>query len=138
MGSQHWDSSRNNMVKMERKKYKSVLALHLICISFALLSWPITGYLFINLTFISCLLWSLVQPESAEPIIVGLLVNLVCIVFEIVAISLFWPSPATNLIRFSSAMAIINLLGRVVSGLVMVLELRKIAGSTENPNKIEQ
>ena len=35
-------------------------------------------------------------------------------------------------------MAIINLLGRVVSGLVMILELRKIAGPTENPNKIEQ
>ena len=35
-------------------------------------------------------------------------------------------------------MAIINLLGRVVSSLVMVLDLRKIAGPTENPNKIEQ
>ena len=34
--------SSNNMVRMERKKYKSVLALHLLCISFALLSWPIT------------------------------------------------------------------------------------------------
>ena len=44
----HWSSLEptlqlsNIMVNVQRKKYKAVLALHLLCVSFALLSWPIT------------------------------------------------------------------------------------------------
>ena len=97
------------------------------------------GYLFINLVFVSCLLWSLLQPKDTEPIIVGLLVNAISIIVEIVLISIYWPGVSTtNTTMFSAVMAIINLIGRAVTGLVMVLDIRKIDGARENPHKIEQ
>merc|ERR1712154_439503 len=97
------------------------------------------GYLFINLVFVCCLLGSLLQPRDTEPIVVGLLVNAISIIVEIVAISMYWPGVSTtNTSLFSAVMAIINLFGRAITGLVMVLDIRKIDGASENPPKIEQ
>ena len=97
------------------------------------------GYLFINLVFVACLLWSLAQPNLTEPLTVGLLVNTLCLVVEIVAICVFWPGvSSTNLIMFSTVMAVINLLARVITALVLVHDMRKIAGQKETPHQIEE
>ena len=83
------------------------------------------GFLFINILFHFCLIWSLAQPGMIEPMVVTGIVNVLAIIFEIVFLSVFWKD-SNSLAIFVSVMAVINLVGRFVSGAVLVLDTRKL------------
>ena len=83
------------------------------------------GFLFINILFHFCLIWSLAQPGMIEPMVVTGIVNILAIIFEIVFLSVFWKD-SNSLAIFVSVMAVINLVGRFVSGAVLVLDTRKL------------
>ena len=72
-----------------------------------------------------CLIWSLAQPGMIEPMVVTGIVNVLAIIFEIVFLSVFWKD-SNSLAIFVSVMAVINLVGRFVSGAVLVLDTRKL------------
>merc|ERR1712227_109556 len=108
MGSQHWTSSvtryitfqtQVNMIEINRKKLKAAFILHLFSATFVLLAFQNFGFLFINIT---------------------------AIIFEIVFLSVFWPTVSTSLTIFCSVMAVINLVGRFISSTVLVLDTRKL------------
>ena len=83
------------------------------------------GFLFINILFHFCLIWSLAQPGMIEPMVVTGIVNVLAIIFEIVFLSVFWKD-SNSLAIFVSVIAVINLVGRFVSGAVLVLDSRKL------------
>merc|ERR1712227_1140251 len=131
MGSQHWTSSvtryitfqtQVNMIEINRKKLKAAFILHLFSATFVLLAFQNFGFLFINILFHFCLIWSLAQPGMIEPMVITGIV----IIFEIVFLSVFWPTVSTSLTIFCSVMAVINLVGRFISSTVLVPDTRKL------------
>merc|ERR1712227_4108 len=135
MGSQHWTSSvtryitfqtQVNMIEINRKKLKAAFILHLFSATFVLLAFQNFGFLFINILFHFCLIWSLAQPGMIEPMVITGIVNITAIIFEIVFLSVFWPTVSTSLTIFCSVMAVINLVGRFISSTVLVLDTRKL------------
>ena len=82
------------------------------------------GYLFINLLFCVCLVWSMAAPQ-VEPLLVSLGVNILAIVFEVVFLCVHWPPAFTSHHLFSAVMAVTNLVARIVSSLVILLDVKK-------------
>merc|ERR550517_1878726 len=93
------------MIDIARKKLKAAFILHLFSAMFVLLAFQNYGFLFINILFHFCLIWSLAQPSMIEPMVITGMVNILAIIFEVVFLSVFWP-----------VMAVINLVARFISG----------------------
>ena len=130
-----------NMIEINRKKLKAAFILHLFSATFVLLDIEnFQGFLFINILFHFCLIWSLAQPGMIEPMVVTGIVNILAIIFEIVFLSIFWTKvrifdqsqgailtvSQSQVNIFCSVMAVINLVGRFVSGTVLILDTRKL------------
>ena len=114
-------------------KLKVLFLLHLFCAMFAMMAWPnnvsrkrrnvmeftylsLQGFLFVNVVFHFCLIWSLAQPTMIDPMVVTGAVNVLAILFEIVHLSLYWPGNfTTHDIMFSAVMVIVNLLLFILS-----------------------
>ncbi|XP_065335766.1 type-1 angiotensin II receptor-associated protein isoform X1 [Cloeon dipterum] len=107
-------------------------------VHFLLIAWGVQGawspdsYLFYNAFFLITLLWSMHSPDSEDPVQMGLCVNLICIVLDIIVISVYYPSFISLMgsERFSVGMAIINLLLRPVSCFGLYRGLQDRVGST--------
>lgn len=124
------------MIKVTGIKLKVLFALHLFCAMFALLAWPNTGYLFSNVVFHFCLIWTLAQPSMVDPMMVTGFVNILGIIFEIVLLSIYWPGQfATHEVMFSAVMVIINLLIRPVTLAIIFLEVKTLMGPKDPPHK---
>ena len=98
------------MIEINRKKLKAAFILHLFSATFVLLAFQnfvsdvyardsnfqnidhFQGFLFINILFHFCLIWSLAQPGMIEPMVITGIVNILAIIFEIVFLSVFWPT----------------------------------------------
>merc|ERR1711862_49816 len=106
---------------INRKTFKIVFLAHFALTAFAMMSWGPGGYLFTNLLFLGCFIWSLSQPTSAEPVSIGLAINLFCIIFDIVIIGIYFPRyfKGAGKVVFSAVMAIINLLLRFFSSFIL-------------------
>ena len=147
------------MIKVTGIKLKVLFALHLFCAMFALLAWPntvsiesiihlfsdamlfvnIQGYLFSNVVFHFCLIWTLAQPSMVDPMMVTGFVNILGIIFEIVLLSIYWPGQfATHEVMFSAVMVIINLLIRPVTLAIIFLEVKTLMGPKDPPHKVEE
>merc|ERR1712088_994550 len=100
--------------------------LHLFSAMFVLLAFQNYGFLFINILFHFCLIWSLAQPSMIEPMVITGMVNILAIIFEVVFLSVFWPQVSSSLNVFCAVMAVINLVARFISGAVLVLDIRKL------------
>merc|ERR1712147_220090 len=94
--------SQVNMIEINRKKLKAAFILHLFSATFVLLAFQNFGFLFINILFHFCLIWSLAQPGMIEPMVITGIVNILAIIFEIVFLSVFWPTVSTSLTIFCS------------------------------------
>ena len=102
--------SQVSMIEINRKKLKAAFILHLFSATFVLLAFQnfvsdvyardsnfqnidhFQGFLFINILFHFCLIWSLAQPGMIEPMVITGIVNILAIIFEIVFLSVFWPT----------------------------------------------
>lgn len=104
-----------NVSSITHYPLKLIFAVH-----FALVTWGIQGkwcpqsLMFYNLVFFFCLLWSIHNLESDEPIQFALFVNVLSIFFDIVTLSVYFPD-YNAWDKLSAAMLIINLFVRVVS-----------------------
>merc|ERR1711915_120023 len=99
---------------IDRKQFKLIFLLHFVLLAFAMMAWAPGGYLFTNIIFLACFLWSLSQPSSSEPVSLGLVIDLFCILFDIVILGIFFPRvfSGNGKMVFSAVMAVLNLLLR--------------------------
>merc|ERR1711915_802503 len=93
---------------IDRKQFKPIFLLHFMLLAFAMMAWAPGGYLFTNVIFLGCFLWSLSQPSSSEPVSLGLVINLFCILFDIVILGIFFPRVFNLLLRFFSSFVLYN------------------------------
>lgn len=95
-------------------------------VHFVLTTWGIQGYwspdsyLFYNLLFFLILLWCIHNKESEDPVLLGLVVNVFAILFDVIVLSVYFPRQNYGSSeRFSVAMAILNLVVRTLSCMVL-------------------
>ncbi|KAI4495851.1 hypothetical protein M0802_008257 [Mischocyttarus mexicanus] len=101
---------------------KVIFAIHLV-----LVTWGIQGHwcpksaMIYNLLFFICLLWAVHNIESDEPLQFALFINVLSIFFDIVTLSVYFPTglPYASE-KFSAAFMIINLIMRVVTSIYLL------------------
>ncbi|XP_023701827.1 type-1 angiotensin II receptor-associated protein isoform X2 [Cryptotermes secundus] len=90
-----------------------------IFVNMGLGHWCPLSYLFYNLLFFLILLWAVHHKESDEPMQMAVAVNAVCLVLDVMVISLYFPRSNDGSERFSCGMAILNLIIRPFTTLVL-------------------
>jgi len=98
---------------------KVVFLVHLILTAWAAGHWCPVSYLFYNLIFFLILLWAVHNKESDEPAQMAVAVSTVSIVLDVLVIAMYFPDNGSGSDRFSAAMAILNLILRPFTTLVL-------------------
>ncbi|XP_076365266.1 type-1 angiotensin II receptor-associated protein-like isoform X2 [Tachypleus tridentatus] len=100
-----------------------VFFIHFILSLWALQSpWLPYSYLYYNLIFVGCLLWSLQWKDSDEPVFMALVIDAISILLDVATISLYYKNTHNYTllgIKFSAGMCILNLILRVVSVFIL-------------------
>jgi len=117
------------LLKLPKLSLKLVFLAHFILISWSTLGdWAHNAYLVHNVMLLTCLVWSLAMPDSEEPILLSLAINIVSVLLDIIILSIYYPRyDMTGLTKsktaeFSAVIAIFNLLFRFVSSHLMYTE----------------
>ncbi|XP_014667372.1 PREDICTED: type-1 angiotensin II receptor-associated protein-like isoform X2 [Priapulus caudatus] len=92
-----------------------------------LTSWVPMAYIYYNGFLLACILWSLINTEASDPVLLSLMLNVISIVMDIVVLATSYPyqkvaflqSSVAGLFRFSAVMCCVNLLLRPVTSIVM-------------------
>ncbi|CAH1999332.1 unnamed protein product [Acanthoscelides obtectus] len=92
--------------------------------------WSSTSYLFYNSILIFLLIWSIHQEQSHEPVQLAIVVNGTSIILDILLLVMGFPESYSARERFSSAMAILHLLVRPMSTILLIKNLEERSGST--------
>ncbi|XP_069675912.1 type-1 angiotensin II receptor-associated protein isoform X2 [Periplaneta americana] len=93
-------------------------------VHFILTAWGVQGhwcpmsYLFYNLMFFMILLWAIHHKEGDEPMQMAVAVSALSIFLDVIVISMYFPDSYRSE-RFSVGMAILNLIIRPVTTLVL-------------------
>ncbi|XP_022190094.1 uncharacterized protein LOC111048504 [Nilaparvata lugens] len=99
---------------------KLVFAVHFVLISWGIQGvWSPDSYLFYNLFFLFALIWSIYEKEKEEPLQIAILINFCAILMDIIVILFYFPYHGYVGTVFSYALAILNLVFRPVSTVVM-------------------
>lgn len=93
-----------------------------------------------NGAFLFLVLWSILHRDSEEAPLMALLLNLLAIFLDILAIVLHWPHITTSLERFGLAMAVLNLVLRPFTSLMLqrILQERSGSYSTYGPSGLDR
>lgn len=98
---------------------KVVFLVHFILTSWAAGHWCPVSYLFYNLIFFLILLWAVHNKEGDEPTQMAVAVSATSIVLDVMVIAMYFPHTDSGSERFSAAMAILNLILRPLTTLVL-------------------
>jgi len=112
---------------------KVVFLVHFVLTAWAAGHWCPVSYLFYNLIFFVILLWAVHNKESDEPTQMAVAVCAVSIVLDVMVIAMYFPDTVSGSERFSAAMAIMNLILRPFTTLVLYriyVERANAAGTT--------
>ncbi|XP_076241783.1 uncharacterized protein LOC143183890 [Calliopsis andreniformis] len=74
-----------------------------------------------NFLFFVCILWAVHNTETDEPLQFALFINVISIFFDIVTLSIYFPSyvaPASE--KFGAAIMIINMIVRVITSVYLL------------------
>lgn len=101
---------------------KVIFAMHLILVTWGIQgNWCPKSAMLYNLLFFICLLWAVHNIESDEPLQFALSINVLSIFFDIVTLSVYFPSDRPYASeKFSAAFMIINLIVRVVTSIYLL------------------
>jgi hypothetical protein len=98
---------------------KVVFLIHFVLTAWGAGHWCPVSYLFYNLIFFLILLWTVHNKESDDPTQMAVAVNAVSIVLDVLVIAMYFPDTGNGSERFSAAMAILNLILRPFTTLVL-------------------
>jgi len=112
-------------------KMKIVFLVHFVLFSWATLyPWANQAYLLQSSIFLFLLIWTLIQEEGEDHVLLCLSVNVTSILLDIIIISVFFPSfTLSTTAEFSAVMAIFNLVFRLYSSYVLYGEWCSRTGS---------
>lgn len=118
------------MAEIPNARLKLIFYVHFSLIVLALVgSWGSSAYLFYNLLFMITLLWSLFDNNAAESVQHAILINGISLVFDIILLATGFPHDGRSGDRFSAAMAILNLVVRPFSTILLHRILQERNGS---------
>lgn len=112
------------MIPITQPPLKIVFFIHFVLSVWALQAgWLSNSYLYYNMVFLLVILWSLHSQEADEPVFMALTINLVSILLDCICIGVGYSQlgkfPQSDNNRFSLAMAIINLLLRPITSIML-------------------
>lgn len=117
------------MVNIQSLPLKIVFFTHLLLSTWASQgSWLPNAYLYYNGIFLVILMWSIHHRESDEPVFMGLFLNFISILLDIITISVFCPPYPSSFQQFSIAIAIVNLIMRPVSSIILFRIMNERSG----------
>ncbi|XP_018325833.1 uncharacterized protein LOC108737474 [Agrilus planipennis] len=105
-----------DLTSVRNLNLKVIFLVHVIFVSLACMGgWSTNAYLFYNSILIISLLWGIYHPESDEPIQLGIVMNAISIILDILLLCFSFPSNHWARESFSAAVAILHLLARPIS-----------------------
>nr|XP_023023216.1 type-1 angiotensin II receptor-associated protein [Leptinotarsa decemlineata] len=133
MKSTPWINTMPELSQIRSFNLKIIFLIHFIFISLSSLgTWSSTGYLFYNSILTILLIWAIYHEQSHEPVQLAIVVNACSIVLDILLLVMAFPSNPNYSARekFSAAMAILHLIIRPFSSIVLIRNLEERSGST--------
>ncbi|GLH07548.1 Protein of unknown function [Gryllus bimaculatus] len=98
---------------------KVIFAIHFfLCCWGVQGTWSPNSYFFYNLLFFLTLMWAIQCKDSVEPVEMALFIGVASIILDIIVITVCFPYDRTSN-RFSVGMAILNLLIRPVTSMLL-------------------
>ncbi|XP_049846517.1 type-1 angiotensin II receptor-associated protein-like isoform X2 [Schistocerca gregaria] len=100
---------------------KVIFIIHFILSTWALQGdWCPDSYFFYSLLFFIALFWAIKDKESSDATEMALMLNVLCIALDIVILIIYFPSSSrASGEKFSSGMAVLNLLVRPVTAIAL-------------------
>ncbi|XP_045111599.1 uncharacterized protein LOC123504821 [Portunus trituberculatus] len=99
------------------------------------------SFLLYNGLFLGTVIWSLHHRESEEPAFLAMCTDCFAFVFDIVNLSIFWPTILTGSIQFGLVMAMLNLALRPMSAFLLYRVVQDRAtdhgGSSTLPSSLQ-
>ncbi|XP_045112057.1 type-1 angiotensin II receptor-associated protein-like [Portunus trituberculatus] len=120
---------------------KGIFLAHLVLVVWSQYSTCFTGGATLyNGAFLFLVLWSILHRDSEEAPLMALLLNLLSIFLDILTMILHWPHITTSLMRFGLAMAVLNLVLRPITSLMLQRVLQERSGSygTYGPSGLDR
>ncbi|XP_050687977.1 type-1 angiotensin II receptor-associated protein-like [Eriocheir sinensis] len=109
---------------------KGIFLAHLILTVWSYYSACLnTGSTLYNGAFLFLVLWSILHRDSEDAPLMALLLNLMAIFLDVMALVLGWPRISSSLVRFGLAMAVLNLILRPITSLMLQRVLHERSGS---------
>lgn len=112
-------------------KLKIIFVVHFTLFCWATLyGWHPQSYLVQLYIFLFLLIWTIIQPVGEDHVFLCLAVDVVCIMLDIIIISIYFPSHLkSTTAEFSGVLAIFNLIFRLYSSYVLYMEWCSRTGS---------
>ncbi|XP_043255924.1 type-1 angiotensin II receptor-associated protein [Colletes gigas] len=99
---------------------KVIFAIHLVLITWGIQgNWCPKSVMFYNFLFFICLLWAIHNIESDEPLQFAFFINVVSIFFDIITLSVYFPTTSSSE-KFSAGIMIINMIVRILTSVYLV------------------
>ncbi|XP_026293467.1 type-1 angiotensin II receptor-associated protein [Frankliniella occidentalis] len=109
-----------DLSNVQNKPLKLIFLVHFILITWGIQGfWSPDSYLFYNGLFILSLLWGIHHRESDEPLQIAVIINVLAILFDVIVLAAYFPATFRSSERFSIAMAILNLVIRPVTSVIL-------------------
>ncbi|KAL8198293.1 UNVERIFIED_CONTAM: hypothetical protein K2H54_003683 [Gekko kuhli] len=94
---------------------RAIVLVHWLLTTWGCMAWLPSSYAWGNFTILAVGVWAVAQRDSVDAILMFLTGLLLTILTDIVHISLFYPASLSDILRFSTGMAIFNLLLKPLS-----------------------
>lgn len=121
------------MVNIPSLPLKIVFFTHLLLTTWAAqASWLPNAYLYYNGIFMLLLMWSIYHKESDEPVLLSLFLDVLSILLDIIMLSVFYPYYPHPFQQFSIAIAIVNLIMRPISSIILFRVMNERSGEYDN------
>lgn len=109
------------LANMTNVPLKIIFFVHLVLTTLGCQgSWSPDSYLLYNLLFLGTILWTIHHKDSEEPVIMATCTDVIAFLLDAITLAVYFPScdhcPGE---RFSASMAIINMIGRPISCLML-------------------
>ncbi|KAK3925848.1 Type-1 angiotensin II receptor-associated protein [Frankliniella fusca] len=109
-----------DLSNVQNKPLKLIFLVHFILVTWGIQGfWSPDSYLFYNGLFILTLLWGIHHKESDEPLQIAVIINVLAILFDVIVLAAYFPATFRSSERFSIAMAILNLVIRPVTSVIL-------------------
>ncbi|XP_033107592.1 type-1 angiotensin II receptor-associated protein-like [Anneissia japonica] len=119
---------------LTRIPLKGVVIVHFILTIWASQCvWLSPAYQYMNLFLLIVALWAIGTPSSIDSIQMLLVLHVISIVMEVILISVYFPKytdAGSTEFKFSAAMAIINLILRPITAVIIATHYRARGGET--------